>query len=137
VLNPRDNDQVSDWYSYRALGNLTYMADGTIWISSNNYGFFGFLLGPSMRSLLSDMAVSLGPDRFRQFWTSPLPPDEAFRAAAGQDIGDWIGSWMRSAYPGSFGRGARIPAMTVVFALGLVILALGSASVAWRRRQVA
>jgi hypothetical protein len=95
-----------------------------------------FPLGPSESRLLGDMAQSLGPERFRAFWTSNLPPAEAFASAAGQDIGAWTADWARRTY-GPVGRGPGISASGTAFATLITLLALGGATAASRRRQVA
>jgi len=136
ILTPQDNDQETDWYGGRPLQYRLRVEGSSVWAISNDYLYWGWLMGPSMRSLLSDMAVSLGPDRFRRFWTSPLPLEEAFRAAAGQDIRDWTAMWMRSTY-GNYGIGPRVSAMAVFYALVIGLLAFGGAIVAAGRRQVA
>ena len=41
-------------------------------------------LGSREWTLLSDMVRTIGPERFERFWTSDLPPEQAFRAATGQ-----------------------------------------------------
>ena len=43
---------------------------------------------------LSDVVREVGPDRFREFWTSDLPVDQAFASVVGRDIGEWTSDWL-------------------------------------------
>ncbi len=43
---------------------------------------------------LSDVVREVGPDRFREFWTSDLPVDRAFASVVGRDIGEWTSDWL-------------------------------------------
>jgi hypothetical protein len=69
----------------------------------SSYFSFYFLpqqtpLGPNVGWILSDMARTLGPDRFERVWRSPLPVPDAFKQASGEDIDDWIRAWARRMY---------------------------------------
>jgi hypothetical protein len=43
---------------------------------------------PDVR-VLSDMVQEFGPERFRAFWTSTQPPEQAFARAMGRSLIDW------------------------------------------------
>jgi hypothetical protein len=93
-------------------------------------------LGPWEPSFLARMAHAIGTEQFRRFWTSNLPPAEAFRAVTGQDLGEWTAAWASEAY-GRQRRGAGVDASSAGWAVVLAILALGGAMVSARRRQIA
>ena len=93
-------------------------------------------LGPYENRLLGDLAKTVGEERFRQFWTSPLPPAEAFKAATGSDAGAAIASWSQRVY-GKVAVGPTIPAGGAISALALAAIAIGWAISLGRRRQVA
>ena len=136
VLDPQGNDVGSDGNrgaAFRAvrLDGVSVWSRGTA--LSNRYPG---ILGPSMANILMDMSTTLGPDKFGRFWKSDLPPADAFRAATGTEIEDWTMRWMRNTY-GEFGRGPRVTVWSAMLGAALALLALGLASVTWRRRQVA
>ncbi|MEK7401813.1 MAG: hypothetical protein AABZ80_05560 [Gemmatimonadota bacterium] len=94
-----------------------------------------YRLGPNSAELLSDMAFELGRERFQRFWSSPLPVEEAFKAASGEDLGEWTYRWARKTY-GNFGLGPGLPASAAVVSLVLAALFVGAAMVAAGRRQI-
>jgi len=132
LLDPLDYDA---WRSDRIHFTSVRIDSDGMWSMTNRF-YFWALLGPQMRSLLADMATSLGPDRFRRFWSSALPPDEAFQAATGQDIGDWTAEWARRNY-GEQGSGPGVTPWSATLSVALSLLALAGAIVSSRRRQVA
>jgi hypothetical protein len=112
----------------RALPNGVVEARAQWWYSTT--------LGHWQGSLLADMAAMIGDADFRKFWTSALPPAEAFSAATGQELGAWTASWAKKSY-GDLGRGPAIPPRSLSWAVALLVIALGGAIAAASRRQVA
>ena len=96
----------------------------------------GHDLGPHGPRLLDEMAQTLGPERFGAFWTSSLPPADAFAAAAGEDIGAWTAAWARRSY-GEHGRGPGLNTGGTLLGMALAGAALTVAMGLRRRRQVA
>ena len=93
-------------------------------------------LGPQGGWLISDMIHSMGRERFAQFWTSPLPPDSAYRAATGEDLSAWVQRWATNIY-GTDTLGPRLPANAPIAGLVAILLALGVAIGFARERRVA
>lgn len=92
-------------------------------------------LGTRETILLADMARTLGPDRFREFWRSNAGVAEAFHAASGKDIGEWTHEWAVSTY-GPQTRGPGMSRGSAAWGLafaGSMVLVAGAAA---RRRQV-
>src|SRR5262249_23188246 len=83
-------------------------------------------LGPADGWIVSEMVRTLGRDRFERFWTSPLPVDEAFRQAAGEDIQTWTQRWAVRTY-GPAQVGPILPGLGVATGIFLVVLAIGGA----------
>lgn len=93
-------------------------------------------LGPRERTILGEMARTLGPERFRRIWQSSQSFSDAFRAEAGTGVGEWTREWARRLY-GDQSRGPRLPALSVLTGILLALVAFGSALATVRRRQVA
>jgi hypothetical protein len=93
-------------------------------------------LGPREWTILAEMARTLGPDRFAKMWRSDLPIREAFRAAAGMELGDWTQEWSQRLY-GPQGRGPGIPTLSAIMGLAVAVVAFAFALVMVQRRQVA
>ena len=93
-------------------------------------------LGPYDGWLLSEMARSLGKERFEAFWKSNASVPEAFHAAAGQDLDAWIREWGRRIYaPISTGPG--VPMAGVWSGVVALMLAVMLAIAIAQRRRVA
>jgi hypothetical protein len=92
-------------------------------------------LGVREWTLLSDMARSLGTERFEQFWTSDLSPEQAFQAAAGMPLSKWTRQWIETTYHAQ-ATGPALPAGASGFAALLLIVGLGLTIVAAQRRQM-
>ena len=61
---------------------------------------------------LSDVVREVGLDRFREFWTSDLPVDQAFASVVGRDIGEWTSDWLAERIGRQdFGPGVRGPGL--------------------------
>lgn len=91
-------------------------------------------LGAREWTLLSDMVRSIGPEQFERFWTSDLPPEQAFRAATGGSLAEWTRRWIEDTYHPQAG-GPAVSAGATGFAALLLIAGVGLAIVAARRRQ--
>lgn len=92
-------------------------------------------LGAREWTLLSDMVRSIGAERFEAFWTSDLPPDQAFQAATGTSIAGWTRRWIEDTYHPQ-PTGPALPAGATGFAAVLLVAAIGLTIVAARRRQI-
>ena len=92
-------------------------------------------LGSREWTLLSDMVRSIGPERFERFWSSDLPPEQAFQAAVGTSMAAWTREWIETTYHPQ-ATGPSLPAGATGFAALLLIVALGLTIVAARRRQI-
>ena len=92
-------------------------------------------LGSREWTLLSDMVRSIGPERFEGFWSSELPPEQAFQAAAGTSLAGWTRAWIETTYHAQ-ATGPALPAGATGFAALMLIAALGLTIVAARRRQI-
>lgn len=78
------------------------------------------------RYLFHSLEEEFGPDRFRDFWQSDLPPDAAFQESFGEPLGPWIRDWLlRYLEPSARGPGVPIQA-TFLTLLSLGILAGGA-----------
>jgi len=123
-----------------ATGDLAFRPTRSTWsggIVSGGYRYRDrWALGPNQDALLAEMVRTLGPDRFQKFWSSPLPPAEAFRAATGQDIGLWTLDWARRMY-GEQARGPGLSGLAAGVGILVALVALGAAMAAAQRRQVA
>jgi hypothetical protein len=93
-------------------------------------------LGEREWTLLSDMVRSLGAERFERFWASDLPPDRAFQAASGVPLPTWTREWIETTYHPQ-ATGPALPAGATGFAALMLVVALGFAIGAARRRQMA
>jgi hypothetical protein len=93
-------------------------------------------LGPRDWTILAEMVRTLGPERFARFWHSGERPAEAFRAAAGTDIGSWTRDWAARMY-GPQTRGPGVSGSSALLGLLIAALALGLAMALANRRAVA
>lgn len=94
----------------------------------------GWPLGAREWTLLSDMVRSIGPEQFERFWTSDLPPEQAFRAATGRSLAEWTREWIDDTYHPQAG-GPVLSAGATGFGALLLIAGVGISIVAARRRQ--
>jgi hypothetical protein len=86
--------------------------------------------------LLGDVAAEFGAERFAAFWTSDRDVPEAFEAAFGIPLGEWVVAWSDA----HFARTAAGPAISSTAASGTIMLMMFCALFAgvWaRRRRVA
>lgn len=91
--------------------------------------------GGLTRRYLSDLVSTIGPDRFGRFWRSPLPPNEALRAAAGMPVNAWTHQWAMS-FVGEVRTGPALGGREVFGGALLASLCLAIAAWGWGRRQV-
>lgn len=66
---------------------------------------------PAMASLASAMVTDHDRTRFRRFWQSDRPVEQAFQDAFGESLGDWTARWAAREWEASFFaryRGAQI-----------------------------
>ena len=92
-------------------------------------------LGAREWTLLSDMVRTIGAERFERFWTSDLPPEQAFLAAAGIPLSTWTRDWIETTYHAQE-TGPALSAGATGFAALILIAALGLTIFAARRRQM-
>lgn len=91
-------------------------------------------LGSREWTLLSDMVRSIGAEQFERFWTSDLPPAQAFQTATGTPLAGWMREWIETTYhpqptgPALAGSAAGSGALLLVVTIGFAVLAA-------RRRQ--
>ncbi len=100
---------------------------------------------PPEGSFISDLIRRKGRDKFRVFWKSELPLEQAFQSAFGESLGAWTAQWAKRKWETSFE--ARIRHSTIVLGTNLSaswpLLVMGwtglvLAAVAWiaQRKQV-
>jgi hypothetical protein len=83
--------------------------------------------------LLADLEAAFGPERFQRFWSSEQELPEAFRAAFGVELGEWVVSWvgggMETTPPG--------PGLSKSAALGsmLAVSLMAALAGAWARKR--
>lgn len=92
-------------------------------------------LGPSDWTLLSEMARTLGPERFQRFWTSDQPIEAAFQSASGTEIGVWTRDWAQRMY-GAQVRGPQLASTSAAGGIAFIVFAVLFAAFTARRRQV-
>ena len=123
--------------------NATFWASGIVSLSAGLDNFrdnWWFVvprdLGPRDWSVLGEMVRTLGAARFQQFWTSNETPRDAFRSAAGVELGAWTRAWAERTY-GAQGKGPGVTASQLLLSLLVAGAAIAGALLATRRRQVA
>jgi hypothetical protein len=84
---------------------------------------------------LSDVAHTVGRDRFLRFWGSPLPVDTALATAFKKPVGEWTAAWQHG-YTPRLRLGAAAPFGAYVLALLVAALVVLSVAVTSARRQV-
>lgn len=97
----------------------------------HSYGPLGWADG----ALFAHVEREFGGDRFASFWTSQQPPEQAFEAAFGVPMGEWVTGWARRHY-GVEPRGPKLNVSGVL--LSLMLVAMCAAASLWnvRRRSV-
>lgn len=89
----------------------------------------------SAQRFLADVQDEIGRERFRTFWTSPLPVDTALSAALKQPVGAWTAAWQQR-YVEPVRLGAAAPLGSSILGLTLGAIALAVVAVVAGRRQV-
>jgi hypothetical protein len=91
-------------------------------------------VAPGDARLLADMEQQFGTQPFRRFWKSEAPVNEAFEAAFGVALGEWVLDWSEKRY-GPITVGARMKPGTILLSLIFIALftALAVATVRGRR----
>ncbi|MBM4184444.1 MAG: hypothetical protein FJ207_09480 [Gemmatimonadetes bacterium] len=86
-------------------------------------------------TLLADAEREFGADAFARFWSSDAPVTDAFAAAFGVDLGEWVTGWLQDR-TGVYMAGPRVGGADLMLTLMAltVITALGTAVAV--RRQV-
>jgi hypothetical protein len=87
-------------------------------------------------SLLADLEAEFGPDAFARFWTSDEAVPEAFAAAFGMDLGEWVLGWSDDEI-GHFRAGPSPTAATLGWSVLTLMLLTGFAGLKQVRRRVA
>ena len=109
----------------------TYLDGGLVTSARSRDDHWGAL----GRGYLSDLATTLGPDRFARFWRSDLEPDAALQTVAAMPLTVWTQRWASSAV----GPVRTGPAIALRELLGAVVLAGSCVTLTawgWGRRQV-
>jgi len=91
-------------------------------------------LVPSER-YLSDVARTVGRDRFLRFWGSTLPVDTALATLLKKPVGEWTAAW-QGGYTPRLRLGAAAPLWAYAFALVVTAAVVLTVSVTAARRQV-
>jgi len=95
------------------------------WLSSGPLGW-------ADGALFAHVEREFGTERFARFWTSEQPPEQAFEAAFGLPMGEWVAGWARRHY-GIEPRGPELNAAGVLLSLMLIA---GCAAVSlWNARR--
>jgi hypothetical protein len=84
---------------------------------------------------LSDVARSVGRDRFLGFWSSTLPVDTALATLLKKPVGEWTAAW-QVGYTPRLRLGAAAPLWAYAFALLVTAAVLFSVTLTASRRQV-
>ncbi len=109
-------------------------------LSFDRYRFYGFYadrhgLGPAGQEYLGDMVGRFGRERFRRFWTSDAPLEQAFADAMGMPLDEWTMQWART-YVGAFRTAGHLPWGSAALSLVLAAALVGAAGLYAGRRQV-
>lgn len=91
--------------------------------------------GEGGQALLADLEREFGADRFASFWRSDAPPSEAFEAAFGRPLGEWVLDWAQARL-GTEPRGPRLDLKTLALALLTLGALVGVAIAIGERRRV-
>lgn len=98
---------------------------------------FRSVFGRADDYLLADLEAAFGPERFAAFWTSAADVPEAFEAAFGLPVGDWLAGWVAGQMERPRRPGPALPPSAVRATL-LALLFGGVVSAGWAvRRRVA
>jgi len=93
----------------------------------------GMGLGGEETHLLYDLEEEFGEERFREFWTSDQDVEEAFQAAFGEPVEDWLVRWTQARW-GELDLGPRVPLQATLLSFLSLGLFVGLALLMGRRR---
>jgi hypothetical protein len=85
-------------------------------------------------SMLALLEQEFGNERFRRFWTSSQPFQEAFEQSFGVRLGDWVHEWVEPL--GHVRAGARLGAFSIALTLLLIGALMGGALLAAQNRRI-
>lgn len=103
--------------------------------SMSGTGHFMPRIAPGEGGLLADMEKEFGSERFQRFWKSPEPVEQAFEAAFGVSLGQWVIDWSEARY-GRTTIGSRLKLETIFLSLIFMGLFAGLAVATARGRRI-
>jgi hypothetical protein len=118
----------ADWMIHAFGGMRAQTVEGRLIIPSSQYWRASV---PAY--FASELILTQGADRFREFWTSELPVPAAFERSYGEPLGDWILRWVRE-HGVDEPRELRSPTPQIPGAMLISLLLLGFALVYVSRR---
>lgn len=107
-------------------GLLQLRREGIPLVAARLGGISGNPFSATGEQLLARIEREFGPIAFERFWRSDRPVAEAFEAAFGLPLGEWVRDWARELFPNEGTEAAVAPRRGVVGLL-LVWLALAAA----------
>jgi hypothetical protein len=105
-------------------------------VSWSDVGSYYSPFGRDDDYLLWDLEREFGPDRFGRFWTSEAGVGEAFQAAFGEPVGEWMARWVAT-HIGHIQRGAGPAKAAYPGTMALLLFSTLVAGLWARRRRVA
>lgn len=93
-------------------------------VTFRDFSLGGDQLGYVERLFISDMVLSLGPDRFGAFWRSNDEAERAFKAAAGEELSAYTSRWLGRTYDDTPGGPRVASASLTALLLAATLLAL-------------
>ncbi len=121
------------WFPFRDSERPSDVVRGRV--RYRNWDWRYHPLGPRQQSLLSDLVIDMGSERFGRFWTSNSQLEVAFHEAFGMAIEDWTMQWARSQI-GVPRRGPSAPTGSVVLSLMVGLVFVGGGAAYASRREV-
>lgn len=91
--------------------------------------------GRRVRHLMSDIARTLGPERFARMWRTDLPWPEAYAAVAGEPFDAFAARWLHVSAPRPIVRAAGVPSADWWWLAAIVATLLGATLWKVQRRQ--
>jgi len=116
------------------LGDQAYVVAHSSVVGTGTYELdrpFDFMNG----TLLADLERDFGAEAFDGFWKSDQAVPEAFEAAFGTDMGDWLVGWVKPKI-GLYGAGPGVPLDALPLCLVTLMVFGGVAMLVQRRRAV-
>jgi hypothetical protein len=84
--------------------------------------------------MFAALEQQFGKERFARFWMSHQPPEAAFQAAFGVELGDWLHQWMQPI--GYLAAGARLEGGSIFMTLILLGMLAGGVVLTAQRRRI-